>query len=74
MNKKKFEEMLKETSIRQDGRVEWLCEHGIGHTIYVPKKHTKDISWWVHGCDGCCEQDYVKEFKKDYKKKVKHLR
>jgi hypothetical protein len=38
--------------IRQDGRVEWLCEHGIGHCI----GHV--VAWedWmgVHGCDGCC--------------------
>lgn len=29
-------------SIREDGRVEFICEHGIGHGLHV------------HGCDGCC--------------------
>ena len=33
-----------------DGRLEWVCEHGIGHTVYAPE----DLDL-VHGCDGCCE-------------------
>jgi hypothetical protein len=38
--------------IREDGRVEWLCRHGIGHPI-GHKRGWKD--WMgVHGCDGCC--------------------
>lgn len=40
--------------LRSDGRVEWICEHNIGHTISVPSQHRKDSSWWIHGCDGCC--------------------
>lgn len=38
--------------IREDGRVEWLCSHGIGHCI----GHVKEWKKWmgVHGCDGCC--------------------
>lgn len=43
-----------ELNQRADGRVEWVCEHGVGHTIYVPKKFEKENAWWVHGCDGCC--------------------
>ena len=39
---------------RADGRIEKLCEHGIGHTIYVPEEHKDDDYWWIHGCDGCC--------------------
>lgn len=39
---------------RADGRKEWICEHGVGHTIYVPPKHKDDKSWWAHNCDGCC--------------------
>lgn len=39
---------------RSDGRVEWFCEHGVGHPIYVPENLG---SWgWVHGCDGCCRK------------------
>lgn len=39
--------------IREDGRVEKLCRHGVGH----PVGHLKgwNPSWMgVHGCDGCC--------------------
>ena len=35
---------------RADGRMEWNCEHGVGHGQHV------------HGCDGCCyEEDYPGE-------------
>jgi hypothetical protein len=30
---------------RADGRMEWCCEHEVGHGNHV------------HGCDGCCERD-----------------
>ena len=46
---------------RADGRVEWICEHGIGHTMHVPEKYKDDWAWWVHGCDGCCEEIYKKK-------------
>ena len=39
---------------RMDGRIEWICKHGIGHTIKVPKEYEKLKAWWSHGCDGCC--------------------
>lgn len=32
-------------SPRAGGRMEWECEHGIGHGNHV------------HGCDGCCSRD-----------------
>ena len=32
---------------RGDGRLEWVCTHGVGHTIYSPRGD------FVHGCDGC---------------------
>lgn len=35
---------------RADGRLEWFCEHGIGHTVY-----SKD-NFFSHGCDGCCRK------------------
>lgn len=41
---------------REDGRVEIKCNHGIGHTVIVPRKYEDDKSWWSHGCDGCCER------------------
>jgi len=56
-------------SIREDGRVEWNCKHGVGHTIAVPYHIAKLISerdgdvseselntHFSHGCDGCCGQ------------------
>lgn len=38
--------------IREDGRVEKLCKHGVGH----PVGHLKAWKEWmgVHGCCGCC--------------------
>jgi len=41
--------------LREDGRVEQACDHGIGHPIGHTKKW--DASWMgIHGCDGCCYQ------------------
>lgn len=40
----KKEDML----MRADGRIEWVCNHGVSHTIY-----SKD-NYYIHGCDGCC--------------------
>jgi hypothetical protein len=38
--------------IREDGRVEKVCVHGVGHCI---GHLTKWQGWMgVHGCDGCC--------------------
>jgi len=34
---------------RADGRIEWVCKHGIGHTVYSPDEY------FVHGCDFCCK-------------------
>lgn len=34
---------------RADERLEWICKHGIGHTVFAPEPEN-----WVHGCDGCC--------------------
>lgn len=39
---------------REDGRVERICEHGIGHTIYAPISQGK--AGFIHGCDGCCKE------------------
>ena len=38
--------------IREDGRIERTCQHGIGHPIGHLRKW---LEWMgVHGCDGCC--------------------
>lgn len=39
---------------RSDGRVEWFCNHGVGHTVAVPIAQAMGAAWWSHGCDGCC--------------------
>lgn len=59
-------------SIREDGRIEWQCKHGIGHTIAIPyhlvqliitKASTGDAAEEIaahfsHGCDGCCDSQH----------------
>jgi hypothetical protein len=41
--------------IREDGRLERVCNHGVGHTVgHKDRSKLKDDSIWVHGCDGCC--------------------
>ena len=43
--------------VREDGRVEQACDHGVGHPIGHVKEHGWVASWMeVHGCDGCCYQ------------------
>ena len=39
---------------RVDGRLEWVCEDGIGHTVYAP-----DWSDYVHGCSGNCRDIHI---------------
>ena len=41
--------------VREDGRLERLCKHGIGHTVghlNVKEWNTEYVE--IHGCDGCC--------------------
>lgn len=46
----------KELNWRSDGRLEWVCEHGVGHTVYAPAG-----SDFIHGCDGCCDRVNILE-------------
>jgi len=48
---KKYNRPESEFLTRTDGRIEWICKHRIGHTVWFPKG-----SDGVHGCDGCCKQ------------------
>lgn len=42
--------------VREDGRLERLCKHGIGHTVgHLISSECKSRYMWIHGCDGCCE-------------------
>lgn len=47
---KKYNIPLDSLIQRGDGRIEWICSHGIGHTVWFPKGLND-----VHGCDGCCK-------------------
>lgn len=38
-------------NFRENGMVEYLCEHGVGH---YPERYGSE---GAHGCDGCCERD-----------------
>lgn len=51
---------LKRSIIREDGRVEKPCSHGIGHPI----GHLKKWEEWmgVHGCDGCCLREGFNDY------------
>jgi hypothetical protein len=48
---KKLNKPEGEFGYRLDGRIEWYCKHGIGHTVWSPHK---DKVTYMHGCDGCC--------------------
>ena len=41
--------------IRLDGRIEWICSHGVGHTIHAPMEGS---AWFIHGCceEMCCNK------------------
>ena len=55
-------------NLNKDGRVEQLCEHGVGHIIAIPRyaveriearrslmrRNGELIAWFIHDCDGCC--------------------
>ena len=49
-------------NLRADGRIEYICEHGVGHPDVREEMYDEDI--WekikgyvcIHGCDGCCER------------------
>jgi hypothetical protein len=46
--------------VREDGRLERLCSHGVGHTVgHKNSEKLKDEYIWIHGCDGCCT-DYAR--------------
>ena len=55
---KKYDRPIEEFQRRLDGRIEWVCEHGIGHTVWFPEGFDDR-----HTCDGCCKK--LKESKGD---------
>ena len=48
---KKFDVDINTLGRRADGRIEWYCEHGVGHTIWFPEGNSG-----IHGCCGCCSK------------------
>lgn len=40
--------------IREDGRIEKVCLHGIGHPVGVLKEGGWEDWMWGHFCDKCC--------------------
>ena len=60
-----------ELGLRLDGRIEWVCEHGVGHTVWVEPKYAKINAWWSHGYDKCCDTKKFKVLKKRLKKVLK---
>ena len=47
---KKYNIKKEDLRLRADGRIEWICKDGIGHTIYAPNGN------YVHGCNGNCRE------------------
>lgn len=57
---------------RADGRIEFVCKHGVGHTIDAPKEYKKKLGkyWNMHGCDSCCsKKKHLKEVSVKFYKK-----
>lgn len=40
--------------VRADGRIEYICHHGVGHPVYSPKDRECDF---IHGCCGVEDKD-----------------
>jgi|APSaa5957512535_1039671.scaffolds.fasta_scaffold240711_2 hypothetical protein len=61
-------------NLRADGRIEWTCKHGVGHTIAIPyhlvtlcikqnngvRRKGEQDAHFSHGCDGCCGEGKAK--------------
>ena len=58
-------------TIRADGRVELVCQHGCGHvSVKLTKQYRKDGHWnihdGIHGCCGCCGSESFSEAEKQF--------
>jgi hypothetical protein len=51
---------LQADTIREDGRLERHCKHGVGHTIGHVRGYLKGNWEGSHGCCGCCN-DYKRQ-------------
>ena len=55
---------VKADTIREDGRLERHCQHGVGHTVGHVRGFLQDKWETVHGCCGCCANYKRQEIKK----------
>lgn len=56
-------------NIRMDGRIEFVCKHGVGHTIWVPvsSRDKNTAIFYTHTCDSCCSNPVIRSIKNDIK-------
>lgn len=56
-NKYKQPSWSKQLLYRENGVIEDICEHGVGHPNreWLDKVGFKHING-IHGCDGCCDE------------------
>jgi hypothetical protein len=55
---------------RADGRLERVCEHGVGHTVGHQRGYLLGSYETIHGCDGCCKEYIMQEQKKRLDKRL----
>lgn len=57
--------LIKGTVRRENGVIENMCEHGVGHPAFgsadywwrVSGREDEDNPLHIHGCDGCCRSN-----------------
>lgn len=70
INMKPKMDRLKADTIREDGRLERTCQHGVGHTVgdvRWPGPHLNEPYFFSHGCDGCCHDYNIESFQEEQK-------
>ena len=65
---KEFGLPVEDFSRRMDGRIEWHCKCGVGHTVWYPKGSSD-----IHGCCGCCKNLKTRKVLEKNKKLIKRL-
>lgn len=61
-------------TIRADGRVELMCDHGVGHPSFnLTLLHRGSWNQYdgIHGCDGCCGTDAFHEAEERFSDQIK---
>jgi hypothetical protein len=62
---------LQADTVREDGRLERHCKHGVGHTVGHVRGYLKGNWEGVHGCCGChCCKDYKRQETKEAGKRL----